>query len=358
MFVVLFLHSVERGLCFDWSGCHERQLPSTTAHGNCTFSSDACINAFDGNLTTFYPVGVLQRNTNLFGQLRSVEEGPDTNSNQIGINLGSAKAVLTRVVITPHPNVSEWAPYPHAYNPPVAWINWTDVMVGGAFQGSNDAVSWTDIYNITIAPAQHPLNTTFIFANFSQGACRGFGFFRYYNSRNATRRYFVNTEYGPMEKIETISLASVSELAFFGVPAADPDDLSCLAEQNNLAVVATPHTGVYLTSVNVTLFSPLLTCGAEAYYTLNGADPTTSSQAYVQGTSIAVAPASTSQGTIQMIRLSVVLSISGALTALRQFTYAFGQRGTTALCGVKGTSYQGTNSFWLMYVCMYTCMYV
>jgi hypothetical protein len=265
---------------FDWSGCHERLLPSNVTIGNSTFSRDACANAFDGNVSTYYPAGILQRNTNLFGQLRGVEEGPDTNSDYVGVNLQGAKAILTRVVFTPRPNVTDWSPPPHAYNPPVAWINWTEAMVGGMIQGSNDSSTWETLYNITSTPASHPFNTTIVFANMTSSACRAFNYFRYFNPRNTSRRYYVNTEYGPMEKIEIISLASVSEIAFYGAPASNGEDLSCLTQYSNLAVVATPHTGVYLNNVSVSIFSPLLTCRASAHFTLNGVDPTTSSSEY------------------------------------------------------------------------------
>lgn len=273
---------------FDWSGCGERALPKTTPLGNCTANATAtCAAALDGNSTTFYNVGVLQVEQRLFGALQSIDAGPGfPGSMTIGISLGGARAVLTRAVLIPHPNISEWDPPPHVYNPPKQFINWSTAVVGGMLQGSQDGVAWETLYTVAVPLAMHPANSTFVLANMTVKSCTAYAYFRYYNTKNATRSYFVNTALGPVEKIETISLASLADVNFYGVPAASSTDLSCLASHPGMAIVAAPNPGVFQSSASVVLWTPLFKCGASLYFTVDGTIPSTGSILYVEGNAI------------------------------------------------------------------------
>ena len=228
---------------FDWTGCSERLFPTTLPLGNCTANKTAtCMEALDGNASTFYKVGILSTEKRLFGELRSIEVGwENPGSIMVGIDLSTTHAILTRVVITPHPNISEWDPPPHVYNPPKAYINWSTAMVGGIIQASTDGAVWTDLLTIVAPPNMPPASTTYVLANMTTASCAAYTSFRYLNTKNTTRTYFVNTEHGPIETIETISLASIADIAFFGVPAAGgAADLSCLLSHPAMALVAAP----------------------------------------------------------------------------------------------------------------------
>lgn len=330
---------------FDWSGCGEREFPKDVPIGNCTAEDTAtCAEALDGNSSTFYRVGVLQVEQRLFGEVRSVDVGQDfPGSLSIGVSLNGAKAVLTRVVITPHPDISEWDPPPHVYNTPKDYINWTTAVVGGTFQGSLDGEAWSTLYTIESPVAAHPANSTFVLANFTVSSCLAYTHFRYNNLRNATRRYFVNTEFGPIEKIETISLASLADISFFGVPATSSPDLSCLAQHPDMSIVAAPHPGSFLSAANVVLWTPLFKCSASAYYTTDGSSPTTGSTSYSEGAVIALSGGAT-VGVIDTRTIRIMFILTGAESQGTSFTYAFGPTvgGMTGICGHGDVTYPGS----------------
>ena len=330
---------------FDWSGCGEREFPKDMPIGNCTAENTAiCADALDGNSSTFYRVGVLQVEQRLFGEVRSIDVGDDfPGSLSIGVNLNGAKAVLTRVVITPHPDISEWDPPPHVYNTPKDYINWSTAAVGGTFQGSSDGETWSTLYTIQSPVAVHPANSTFVLANFTVSSCLAYSHFRYNNQGNTTRRYFVNTEFGPIEKIETISLASLADISFYGVPASSSPDLSCLASHPDMSMVAAPNPGSFLSSADIVMWTPLFKCSASAYYTTDGSSPTTGSTSYAEGAVVSLSGGST-DGVIDTSTVNVIYSITGSQSSAQSFTYTFGPTvgGTTGICGEGDVTYPGS----------------
>lgn len=313
-----------------WTGCEERELPALFPLGGCN-ASTACRFAFDGNASTWSADPVLKTERWLFGAHQGEEAG-DTDGVFVGVDLRGERAYLLNITITPRPpGPGAWSPRAHPYNPPRDdALDWAGGLVGARVQGLDELGEWVDLHQV-LAPPRPVLRVPW--PDMAEAVCAPYRAFRLWVPHNFTRTFFVNTAEGPVETTETVSFASLAEVAFAGVRSRGAlVNTTCLAEHPNFRPTVEPLPNSFPHFINVTWASPLAKCaGAVLALAAGAAAPSAASPTAAFGSTVDLAPDGV-LGTESSAVTSAAVLYGGSLSLPATGEYTFPDAALAAVC--------------------------